>query len=289
MTDQETAQPNLNTPEGRGEQMAKFVMNTPDKVPAKFRREDGSIDGDALAASYVELERRQSGAPAAAPAADAVNVASIAADTAEKPAAPASADDILGSLDAALGTAEPKAPAIADVWKAAQKEIADGALSDDTKGKLLAGGVPEELIQSAVSSAKHRQEAFKAKAVEIAGSPQALQATIDWAKNNLPTEQRQAMVAALQGPNAELLMSGLVQRARAAGALGEQGNLVSTGGAPPVSDNARIRPFTDSGEMQAAMADPRYATDPAYRLAQMKRLAVTRGQDPSAYDKGLVS
>lgn len=285
-TENAPAQPDTNTPEGRGQAMASFVLNTPERVPAKFKRADGSIDVDGLAASYAELERRQSGAPAQ-PAADAPaptqDLSSLGSDESTENTPP-STSDILGSLDNALGTAEPKVPDLKEAWETAKAEIAAGKLSEEARKRLLDGGVPAEIISDAEAASSRRTEELKAKAVEIAGSAKDLQATLDWAKANLPLDQRQAMVTALQGPNAETLLSGLVQRARLAGALGEQGYLQSADGGPPPSDNARVRAFTDAREMQAAIADSRYQTDPEYRKTVMKRMMVTRGQDPARLD-----
>lgn len=281
-----------STVEGRAAEMAKFALTTPDRVPVKFRRSDGTIDVDALTTSYIELERRQSGggkAPASDPVEtpDAASVSDGLVD--ESPSPAADPTDVLSSLDETLGTAEPATPTLQEVWKEASTEIASGGLSEATRHKLMSSGVPADMIKAAEETARVRTEQIKAKAVEVAGSAQNLKATLDWAKANLPLEQRQAMVDGLRGPNAEILLQGLVDRARRAGVLGEQGSLQVADGGPPLSDNARIQPFRDPAEMQAVMADPRYGTDPDYRRMTMKRLAVTRGQDPSMYDQGYVT
>ena len=284
-----------HTPEGRAAEMAKFALTTPDRVPAKFRRSDGTIDVDALTTSYVELERRQSGggkAPASGPAEDdgAVSVSEgLVGTSGAAPSPAADPGDLLSSLDQSLGTADPVTPNLQEVWKVASQEIASGGLTDATRNQLMSSGVPADMIKTAEDTARIRMEQTRAKAIEVAGTAQNLKATLDWAKANLPLEQRQAMVEGLRGPNAEILLQGLVDRARKAGVLGESGTLQTADGGPPLSDNSRIQPFRDALEMQSVMADARYATDPDFRLMVMKRLAVSRGQDPAMYDAGYVN
>jgi hypothetical protein len=126
-----------------------------------------------------------------------------------------------------------------------------------------------------------------AKAAEIVGGADRLKATFEWAKSNLPADQRAKLVADLQGPNGELVLRGLHLQASAAGNMPPVTTAVDTSlgeGAMAPAANANIQPFTDPQEQQAALSDPRYKTDPAYRLIVMKRIGAASGIDPTRYD-----
>lgn len=275
--------PNTSTPEGRGAEMAKFAMTQPDKVPAKFRKDDGTVDVDALTTSYVELERRMSGAGTTSPA-EASPPASVE-DFLTPPAPEAPATPADTSLDEALGLSEPEKPTMQAVFDEVKASIESGEGVPEALLKQATDvGIPADLITRMNDDRVRRVEDLKAKATQIAGSQENVAAAMKWAKDNLSVDHRKQLVQQLQGPNAEMVMTGLVAKARESGALGEVGALQDADTGIMPSANARIKPFTDFAEQQAAMSDPRYGVDPEYRKLMMKRRAVTKGMDPSVYD-----
>jgi len=286
MSDEQNTQPDLGTPEGRAEASVRLALNNPSQVPAKFRGEDGTVNVDALLGSYLELERRQSGAP------DADNVVHEAPRNEAPPPSPVdppAPSPEQGTFADALNDAPRVEPNQA--WDALRSEIATkGSVSDQTQEQLRQLGVPDEVVTNTVEGLKAKQTADMARAADLVGGREALDATFAWAKQNMPAEQRQRLLADLQGPNGEMVLLGLRERARAAGAFGEPGTLVDTqGGGPAPPANSQIKPFRDAAERQQAMSDPRYRTDPDYRAMVYKRLGMNAGIDPSAYDQGVVT
>ena len=286
--------PDTSTAEGRAAQMVQFSMAQPHKVPAKFKREDGTVDGDALLQSYTELERRQSGgspAPAPDPVAATDPAAaledSVDVEAGENALAAAegqetkSLDDILAGLGV---KGDATAPSMAEAWATAEEQAKTGTLTEDALDDLKAAGGTDGMLRVLADRAKSVQTERIADAVRIAGSQGDLSKAINWAKSKMLLSERQQLAQALTGPNASMVMEGLVARARAAGAMGEPGTLQDVPGSPPLSSNAALRPFADGTEYMAAMGNPQYRKDPEYRREVAKRHAITVGKDPSRFD-----
>lgn len=268
--DRQTETPNPQSAEG----MVQLALKNPNAIPAKFRGEDGTVDVDALTESYRALERRMSGAPDPEPP----------ADPEPEPEAPApTPTESSDSFEDAL--ADPEPAALQETWARAEREMQSSGLTDATKAELTKAGVPESMITMAQQAVASKRQQDMAKASEIVGGKENLDRVFGWAKQNLSAEQRQALARDLQGPNGEMVLRGLADRARSAGALGETGTLQDPDSGPPVSANRKVTPFRDMAEMQAAMADPRYQSDPDYRLEIAKRIGAARGIDPSYYDQ----
>jgi len=281
MTDEQNPAPDLGTPEGRAEASVRLALNNPSQVPAKFRGEDGTINVDALLGSYLELERRQSGEPV-----NVVREAPRAPEPAPAPA-PAPAPE-QGTFADALNDAPRVEPNQA--WDALRNEIATtGSISDQTREQLRQLGVPTEVVENTAAGLRAKQQADMARAAELVGGKETLDATLSWAKQNMSAEQRKSLLRDLQGPNGEMILIGLKERARTAGALGESGTLVEVNGGAMPSANSQIKPFRDAAERQAWMSDPRYRTDPDYRALVYKRLGMNTGLDPSVYDQGIIT
>lgn len=259
---------------GSAEGMVQLALKNPSNIPDKFRGADGTVDVDALTESYRALERRMSGAPDPEPEPDPEPKGPAPKQEPETPS---------GSFEEALSDPEPAT--LQETWAQAEREMQAGGLTDATKAELTKAGVPESMITMAQQAVATKRQQDMAKATEIVGGKENLDRVFGWAKQNLSADQRQALARDLQGPNGEMVLRGLADRARSAGALGEQGSLQDPETGPPVASNRKVVPFRDMAEMQAAMADPRYNTDPDYRMEVAKRIGAARGIDPSNYDK----
>ena len=269
-------------PETNAEKMVQFSLAQPDKVPAKFRKADGSIDVDVMLQSYTELERRQSNA--AAPE-TAVTVEDPATAVAETPKVDTSIETLLQGMASLGDDTKPADNATLDAaWTAAEMEASTGSMSQASVDALVAAGATPGMVSLLTTQAKTVQNQRVAAATELAGSEENLQKVLSWAKAKLPADERQVLAQSLAGPSAMLVMQGLIAQARAGGAFGEQGTLQSVAGHPPVSSNAALREFTDGTEYLAAMQNPLYTTDPEYRRTVAKRYAITVGKDPARFD-----
>lgn len=305
-TNQETnesneAQPDLKTAEGRGQHMAQIALQQPERIPAKFRKQDGTIDVDALAKSYTELESRMHGAPGTDPTSADVSGSNQSSETTTESLLEAetgqqsTAGEDGSATSFAEALADPKQPEPNKAWEQAQQELSTkGELSEATTKALTEMGVPEAIIQSTVSAFKLQQQQSMERAAELVGGKEQLTATFEWAKKNLSVEQRKELAKALQGPNGEMVLAGLHAKAQSAGATPEvtAGTQVDTSyNGPSIApdQNATIKPFADQQELQAAMTDPRYYSDPSYRRMVAKRLGAGVGVDPSKYDDSPVT
>lgn len=108
--------------------------------------------------------------------------------------------------------------------------------------------------------------------LEAVGGRQAYDAAIEWAGDNLSEAEQEGYnrILATADPYAiQLATEGLMSRFRANADF--QGKLVN--GRPGGGEGAK--PYRSRAEVQAAMTDPRYDSDPAYRNDLMARLAVS--------------
>lgn len=284
--------PDITTEEGRAAASVQMALNNPQNIPAKFRGEDGSVNVDALAASYVELERRMSGknveeAPQA-PVNTAVAPHTNPAEALGEAPAAAAPDNPVDDLASALGDPAPNTDSGAGVdWDAVGNEFSQsGSLSDATMAALKKAGVPDIMVQAAVNGFKAQQANSARKAADMVGGDANLQATIQWAKDNLPPQERLQIVDQLRGPAAETVLLGLYHRMQAAKPQPEGQSLVDTSvgeGSAFAPNAASVKPYSNYAEMEADMNKPEYQYDPAFQQHVAARCAAAKGMDPRRF------
>lgn len=269
-------QPDTTTPEGVAKAQVNTLLANPAQIPQKFKDADGTVNVDALTTSYLELERARSGASAdAAPATETTEPS--AADA----AAALTQNDSSDAESLADALADPKAPEGSDLWAAVGKEFDEtGTLSEGTVAGLLKAGVPQTMISAAVEGRKAKQQQDMVKAAELVGGKSELDATLAWAKANLSQSEKAAIIPLLRGPSAETVLMGMHQRRLAAAPKpdGQVDTSTVVGGTLPQGNpHANLKPFRDWSEQKAAMADPRYKSDPDYRATCEARLMLGAG------------
>lgn len=274
------AAPAPGTPEYNA-QMAAAGTAATGQVPAKFIREDGSVNVEALANSYLELERGQSAATE--PEAEAAPIE-------EQLTAPAEevVEETLNSLQIPEPEAEvEEAPAeqgtMAEAdWTEMKEAIwKSGELSEVEAAKLAArtGWDDSTVKQWALAQRAEVQSAFS-QAADIVGGQEELSSMLRWAADTLPAEEQQAINAQLRQQGAtEYVLLGVKARYEQA-----------TSGEARVSQEPAATPrravtapavsqapagFSSHGEFLAARADSRFAVDAVYREQVMQRMAET--------------
>lgn len=218
----------------------------PDHIPEKFwDAEKGTVKVDDLAKSYGELEKKQS-APA---------------KTEEKTTAPTTEEKVTkAGLDlATIG-----------------KELLDneGKLTDATVTKLKESGLDQPAIDAMVSGVKTKAEAIVAEITKSAGGADKLKDIYAWAEANLSEDEVAAYNSMLDGRNivaSKIAFDGLLARYNSAN--GSDPKLVGGEGTPSTSG---VKPFDNTAQVTAAMRDPRYSKDEAYRKEVEARLAVSK-------------
>jgi hypothetical protein len=150
-----------------------------------------------------------------------------------------------------------------------QQEYAEnGELSSDAYKALEEAGFPKSMVDSWVAGQDALASQVKSDMYSIVGGAEQYADMVQWASDTLPENEIDAFNATMetQDPNMiRLAIQGLNARYRSEAEptlmQGDTG-AVSTGGK-----------FESNAELTAAMSDPRYAKDPAYRQAVADKLA----------------
>ncbi len=277
---EETPTPEVETPApvvpGTPEynaQMAAEGAAAMGQVPEKFRAEDGSVNVEAMAKAYSELEKQFH-----QPKADAVE----APVQEETPAEPVKAPvDELRVPEVPEPAPEPEAPKelISDeeMQGFVQEIMAKGDITDESRANLHGRGIPESLISSMVQGHRATMQQQFSKAEEIVGGKDRLNGIFDWAANNLSVEQRGAINAGLASPTSEATLLGLAAMYDRAAANAPKA--AEPKEAPRYATNPAGRQgmtgYGSKSEMYTAMGDPKFAGDPKFRAEVEARVALT--------------
>lgn len=189
-----------------------------------------------------------------------------------------------GELETKLGTPKPETPATVTPEQAKekgvdldalQKEYSEkGALSADSLTALEAKGFTKEHVAQYIAGIQATQAKVRSEFAEIAGGDESLTNVLQWAQKNLSAEEQKSYDALLDSGNhlaAKTVLKDIVTRYKSE-VGGDEPALIDATRAPSTSG---LKPFASQAEAAAAIADPRYAKDPAYRLKVMQRINVS--------------
>ena len=242
-------QPNL---EGVNEQEASSegqAQQTPEEhafeVPNKFIQEDGTVDVEAMARSYAELERMQSGMPQEGD--------QMSQDT-----------ELSEGAEGALVSQE-------DVQNYNEQLLQSGDLTDESYADLESRGLPRDLVQAYVEGQKALMNAHRASVLDSVGGEDAYAAMTQWADKNLSDAEIEAYDNAMaSGDQNAIMMNIQGLHARYQQAEGRPNLIKGEVGAANASQG-----FRSWAEVTTAMKDNRYRNDPAYQEEVKQRLAVS--------------
>ena len=144
-----------------------------------------------------------------------------------------------------------------------------GALSEESYQKLLAAGYDKALVDNYISGQVAKASLHEAELKGIAGGNESYTKMVDWAKATMTSSEVDAYNLSVSSTNidaAKLAISGL--KARYESANGRDPKLISSTSSAATSDKYESR-----HEITAAMKDPRYAKDPAYRAKVIDKLS----------------
>ena len=149
------------------------------------------------------------------------------------------------------------------------KEYADtGALSDESIAKLTASGIPEPIIRNYLDGIGALSERQSQQIYGLVGGETQYNSMLEWASENLDEGEIDAFNSIMeQGntPTMQMAVRGL--QARYTQTVGQPSKLIQGDTTGP-SGGA----FRSIAEVTAAMQDPRYSKDPAYRREVENRL-----------------
>ena len=149
-----------------------------------------------------------------------------------------------------------------------QQEYYDnGTLSDDAYVALEEAGFPPSMVDSWIAGQDALAAQQTGEMYSLVGGADEYATMVQWAKDNLPPEEVDAYNTTMTGQNANVIrmaVQGLFARYRSMA----EPNLIQ-GGTSSASTGGK---FESTAQMTAAMRDPRYANDPAYRQAVATKL-----------------
>lgn len=151
-----------------------------------------------------------------------------------------------------------------------QQEYAErGELSSDAYDALAEAGFPRSLVDTYIQGQEALFESMNNEVYSLAGGEEGYQEVVSWASDNLPQSEINAYNNTIESGDPSTVrfaVQGLVARYRSE--VGHEPNLIQ-GDTGPVSGGK----FESAAELTAAMRDPRYDKDPAYRQAVAQKLS----------------
>jgi len=153
-----------------------------------------------------------------------------------------------------------------DVLQQEYQEL--GGLSEDAYPALEEAGFPEAVVDQWIAGQQAISQQVQTEMFSLVGGQEQYQELVGWAADALPEAEIDAFNAtmATQDPNMiRLAIQGLNARYRS-----EAAPSLLQGGTGPVSTGGK---FESTAELTAAMSDPRYEKDPAYRQQVSDKLA----------------
>ena len=222
---------------------AGAVEQAPTWLPSKFKTPEE------LAKAYTELEKRLSG-PAKL------------TKTGDAPA---------GESETPAGTETPASGAITtnELESFEQEYAQSGALSENSYKALEKKGLPKHVVDNYIQGQMRVAEAQVNQVFEAVGGQESYGQMVEWARTNMTAEERAAYDSAVDSKDmGRALFAARGLHARFTQAQGSAPKLI----AGKASGDPAAKSFRSTGEMSAAMNDPRYRTDEAYRMDVMERL-----------------
>lgn len=226
---------------------AKAAVAAP-SIPDKFKNADGSVNTEALLASYQELEKKQGAAPK-----EGEEKPALKEGEAPKPADPSKEEKALTGVLKAAGL---------ELTPFNEEFAKDGALSDDSYAKLEKAGFDKATVDTYIRGVQAANADVATAITEIkavAGGDEGYDAMTAWAAANLSKEQVAEFNEAVQSGKAGIAKAAVTAlKASFDKAEGVEPSLIGGGGKP----TGEV--FRSWSEMETAMKDPRYRNDIAY-------------------------
>lgn len=154
-----------------------------------------------------------------------------------------------------------------------QEYTVNGGLSEESLAKLEKAGIPRTMVQAYIDGQNALVTHFVNEVQAIAGGEQGYQDVVNWAKENLSEEEKNAYDKVMFSGDKELIklaVAGLVAQYREVEGVEPE---IHIHGKAPASRSSRVSGYKNVSEMKAAMRDPRYGKDPDYtREVEMKTM-----------------
>lgn len=143
-----------------------------------------------------------------------------------------------------------------------------GDLTPESYAKLEAAGFDKATVQQFIAGQQAVTQLIVNEALALAGGQEAYTAMTQWAAANLPKAEQASFNAALGGDPATRKQAITALKAQYTEAAGSSPALLQGN----TSGNSGEQPYASRAEVVAAMRDPKYASDPAYRALVARRV-----------------
>ena len=147
-------------------------------------------------------------------------------------------------------------------------EPRDEVQSTEDESESTASAEEEETSSEPEADVETLSEAQAEQLMEMVGGDKAYKSMLDWAGDNFSKEEVEMYDGVMESGNPNAIFFAVqALQARYNDAVGSDGQLLTGRGAQNTDDS-----FKSQAELVAAMSDPRYDRDPAYRAELMRRL-----------------
>ena len=147
-------------------------------------------------------------------------------------------------------------------------EPRDEVQSTEDESESTAPAEEEETSSKSEADVETLSEAQAEQLMEMVGGDKAYKSMLDWAGDNFSKEEVEMYDGVMESGNPNAIFFAVqALQARYNDSVGSDGQLLTGRGAQNTDDS-----FRSQAELVAAMSDPRYDRDPAYRADLMRRL-----------------
>ena len=147
-------------------------------------------------------------------------------------------------------------------------EPRDEVQSTEDESESTAPAEEEETSSEPEADVETLSEAQAQELMDSVGGEKAYKSMLDWAGDNFSKEEVEMYDGVMESGNPNAIFFAVqALQARYNDAVGSDGQLLTGRGAQNTDDS-----FKSQAELVAAMSDPRYDRDPAYRADLMRRL-----------------
>ena len=146
-----------------------------------------------------------------------------------------------------------------------------GTLSEESIKQLETRGIPKRFVDTYIQGLKALQTSADQAIFDRGGGQAEYSKMVQWASMNLPVADIKAYNKALQTGDPEIVnlaIDGLKAKFQMGAGTPPKTRVTGTNG-------GTVTGFATNGDLQKAVADPRYHTDPDYRQSVIDRLAAS--------------
>ncbi len=177
-----------------------------------------------------------------------------------------------GELEAKQSTPDPDDPLAGvegiDYNGLGEYYLEHGSLTEQHYTDLASKGIPKEMVDAYLVGQQAVAQKTVDQAYNLVGGKEKYDAMMAWARANKSEEDLDKFDGTLAGESAGVMTAVKAMSQDYFKAVGTDGNLI-------LGDNANLtgEVFADQDAVVAAMSDPRYQTDSAYRQSVIAKLA----------------